>query len=69
MYIYLNKCMYVFMYVLFVMLCMDVFIYMHFFYLHIYTIKTKKYNHQVRKYRCAWDPSKKRVEQRTKNDN
>ena len=30
-----------------------------FFYLHIYTFKTKKYNQQVRKYQCTWDPSKK----------
>ena len=30
-----------------------------FFYLHIYTFKTTKYNHQVRKYQCTWDPSKK----------
>ena len=41
----------------------------HFFYLHIYTIKTKKYNHQVHKYQCTWDPSKKRLELRTKNGN
>ena len=35
-----------------------------FFYLHICTFKQKKYNHQVRKYQCTWDPSKKRLEQR-----
>ena len=30
-----------------------------FFYQHIYTFKTKRYNHQVGKYQCTWDPSKK----------
>ena len=30
--------------------------------LHIYTFKQKKYNYQVRKYQCTWNPSKKRLE-------
>ena len=34
-------------------------IYYYIFFLHIYTFKTKKYNYQVRKYQCNWDPSKK----------
>ena len=33
--------------------------YYYYYYLHIYTLKTKKYNHQVHKYQCTWDPSKK----------
>ena len=37
-----------------------------FTHLHIYT---RKYDHQVRKYQCIWDQSKKRLEQRTKNGN
>ena len=32
--------------------------YNYFFYIHIYTFKQKKYNHQVHKYQCTWDPSK-----------
>ena len=35
------------------------------FYLHIYSFKTKKYNHQVRKYQCTSDPCQKRLD--TKN--